>query len=425
MGTRIIWAVIVFALAAALTIPQALRDSARDNAAAAAEPPAAMQADEGGQEFAASSNALGFKLLTALHREEKTNVIFSPLSVQLALAMTLNGAAGGTAQQMRAAMSLGARPLSEVNMSARWLLTALAEADPQVEMSLADSLWLQRGMSLDEDFAKQCRDNYGAEVTETNLTSRFALKQMDDWVKAQTNGRIKSIIDPPVDDATVLILLNAIYFKSAWEKPFDKEDTRDDEFTLSTGETIPVKMMRQSSGWQYNETGDFKAVRMGYGDSGRLGMYVFLPSEKLGISGLLARLTPEKWDEWTGGFYGMEGLVGLPRFKAEYGVKLNDPLKALGMRDAFDPSRAQFPNMVNAGNPVFIGLVKHKAFMDVNEAGTEAAAATAVHGWTTAAPGEEPKTFTMIVRRPFLLAITDEDTGAILFLGAVERPEGE
>ncbi len=424
MGTRIIWALIVFGLAAALTLPQALRNAARDNAASAAEPPAAMQADEGGQEFAASSNALGFKLLTALHREEKANVIFSPLSVELALAMTLNGASGATSAQMRTAMELGVRPLSEVNMSARWLLTALDEADPRVEMSLADSLWLQRGVSLNEDFAKQCRDNYGAEVTETNLTSRFALKQMDDWVKAQTNGRIKSIIDPPVDDATVLILLNAIYFKAPWERPFDKESTRDDEFTLRGGKTMPVKMMRRDAGWEYNETKDFQAVRMPYAD-GRLAMFVFLPSEKLGLDGLLAKLTPREWQDWLEGFNWMEGLVGLPRFKAEYGVKLNDPLKALGMRDAFDPARAQFPNMVNAGTPVFIGLVKHKAFMDVNEAGTEAAAATAVHGWTTAAPGEQPKTFTMIVRRPFLLAITDEDTGAILFLGAVEKPEGE
>jgi serine protease inhibitor len=424
MGKRIIWAIAFFALAVAVALPYALRDSARENAAAAAEPPAAMQADEGGREFAEASNAFGFKLLTALRREERGNLVFSPLSVQLALAMTLNGAADGTGQQMRAAMSLGTRPLGEVNMSARWLISELAEADPQVELSLADSIWLQRGLKIDAGFAKQCRDNYGAEVTETNLESRFALKQMDDWVKAATNGRIKSIIDPPVDPSTVLILLNAVYFKAAWEKPFDKEDTRDDEFTLSTGDIIPVKMMRESSGWQHNETGDFEAVRLTYGD-GRLGMYVFLPSEKLGLDGLLARLTPENWAQWTGDFYWMEGLLGLPRFKTEFGVKLNDPLIALGMRDAFDPNRAQFPNMVKAGNPVFIGLVKHKAFMDVNEAGTEAAAATAVHGWTTAAPGEEPKTFTMIVRRPFLLAITDEDTGAILFLGAIEKPEAE
>ncbi len=387
--------------------------------------PVAMDTEDAQRAFAAASNTLGMNLLREMRKGAggKGNIVFSPLSVQLALGMTLNGADGETAKQMHDAMALGAMPLGDANMSARSLINSLAQADESVELSLADSIWLERGLALNPDFAAACRDYYDAEVTETNLTSRFALKQMDDWVKAKTNGRIKSIIDPPVDDATALILLNAVYFKAAWDKPFDKEDTRDDDFTLSGGETIPVKMMRQDAGWEYQDNETFQAVRMGYGDEGRLGMCVFLPREGVGIGGLLEALATREWAEWIDEFYWMEGVVGMPRFKIEFGMKLNDALIALGMRDAFLPDKARFTNMLTAPSPLCIGLVMHKAFIEVNEAGTEAAAVTAVHGWATAAPGEEPKTFSMIARRPFLYAITDADTGAILFLGVVEKPE--
>jgi serine protease inhibitor len=430
MGRRIIIALAVLTIATAAFAALALINGATaeyggGEQASPAMPsvPVAVDMEEAGRTFAAASNTLGMNLLREMRKGDAGNIVFSPLSVQLALGMTLNGAEGATAAQMRDAMALGAMPLGDANMSARWLINSLAQADESVELSLADSIWLERGLALNPDFAAACRDNYGAEVTETNLTSRFALKQMDDWVKAKTNGRIKSIIDPPVDDATALILLNAVYFKAAWERPFDKEDTRDDDFTLANGDVMQVKMMRQSSGWDYQENDSFQAVRMAYGDEERYGMCVFLPREGMGIDGLMDVLAKRDWGAWMDEFYGMEGLVGLPRFKAEFGVKLNDPLKALGMRDAFLPDKAQFTKMITAPSPLCIGLVMHKAFIEVNEAGTEAAAVTAVHGWATAAPGEEPKTFSMIARRPFLYAITDSETGAILFLGVVEKPE--
>ena len=395
------------------------------SAASAATPaaPVALDVEEAGRTFAAASNALGMNLLREMRKGAKGNIVFSPLSVQLALGMTLNGADGETARQMQGAMALGAMPLGGANVSARSLIDSLAQADESVELSLADSIWLERGLALNPDFAAACRDYYSAEVTESNLTSRFALKQMDDWVKAKTNGRIKSIIDPPVDDATLLILLNAVYFKAAWDKPFDKEDTRDDEFSLANGDVIHVKMMREHAGWEYQDNETFQAVRMAYGDEKRLGMCVFLPREGVSIDGLMDEIAKREWGEWIDEFYWMEGVVGLPRFKTEFGVKLNDPLKSLGMRDAFLPDKARFTKMLTAPGPLCIGLVMHKAFIEVNEAGTEAAAVTAVHGWATAAPGEEPKTFSLIARRPFLYAITDAETGAILFLGVVEKPE--
>ncbi len=431
MGRRVIIALAVLTIATAGFAALALINGATAEyygggaPASPAQPsaPVALDMEEAGSAFAAASNAMGMNLLREMRKGDKGNLVFSPLSVELALGMTLNGADGVTAAQMHDAMALGAMPLGDANMSARWLINSLAGADESVEMSLADSLWLERGLALNPDFAATCRDFYSAEVTETNLTSRYALKQMDDWVKAKTNGRIKSIIDPPVDDATALILLNAVYFKAAWDKPFDKEDTRDDDFTLASGETMQVKMMRQHAGWEYQENEAFQAARLKYGDEDRFGMCVFLPREGVGLDAMLDALAKRDWQEWIEEFYWMEGTVGLPRFKVEFGAKLNDPLKALGMRDAFMPDKARFTKMVNALEPLCIGLVMHKAFIEVNEAGTEAAAATAVHGWATAAPGEEPKTFSLIARRPFMYAITEADTGAVIFLGVVERPE--
>jgi serpin B len=360
-------------------------------------------------------NRFGFNLFAGIYGEQAENLMISPTSVMSALCMTWNGAAGETKAGMAEVLELQGLSVDEVNRGNLALMQALREFE-DVELLLANSLWMREGSPFEDGFLERNRGYYDARIEALDFDDPEAPSIMNAWVSDQTRGMIPKIIDGLSPDA-VLVLLNAIYFKGLWTDPFDPEITRDHPFTRQDGSTIRVPMMMKSGDFSYFEEEDVQAVRLPYGE-GWVNLYVFLPGPDSDLIDLLDGLDLETWNAWLSEFSEREGSLGLPRFEFDYEKTLNDVLSALGMGMAFDPSEAEFREM-SPLDPLFIALVKHKSRIEVNEEGTEAAAATGVVMEMAAAPEEK---FRMTCDRPFLFAIADNKTGAILFLGTVAEP---
>lgn len=368
-----------------------------------------------------ANNGFGFNLLHELRAEKpEENIFISPASVAMALAMTYNGAAGETRRVMAEALLLQGMSLQQVNKAFADLKTILQNPDPKVKLAVANSLWARDGMNFNEDFLKRNRDYFGAETTEIDFNLPGAADVINGWVKEQTRGKIDKIVEPPIDPMTVLFLINAIYFKGDWSEPFDAKQTREIPFTLNDGTVKQHPVMFKEGETQTLKTEQFQAVSLPYGKTGRVSMYIFLPNEDSSLTEFYGELNRENWDSWMNAFSERKAEIGLPRFKFEYAVSLNDALKALGMADAFDPKAADFSGIHPAAD-LYISDVKHKTFVEVNEEGTEAAAVTSVEMRLTAMP----EMFTLIADRPFFFAIADNQTGTILFMGSVLDPSAE
>lgn len=370
--------------------------------------------------FAAANAQFSFKLFDALAQQDAgKNIFISPSSVAFALAMIYNGASGETQQAMAKALELNGMNLLEINQSNAALQKALIGIDPKVQLTVANSLWTRKGLAFKPEFIKSNRDFYAAEVSGLDFAAPNAPAIINNWVNQKTNGRINKIIENIPSDA-ILYLINAIYFKGNWAIQFDKTKTKDGQFTLLNGAKRKYPMMSQAGRFRYYENDKFQAISLPYG-AGRMSLYVFLPNKNSTLAEFLSSLTAANWENWMPQLRFAEGNIVLPRFKLEYEIVLNKALKALGMETAFDPQRANFGEMY-AKSPaanVFIGEVKHKTFVEVNEEGTEAAAVTSGGmRMTSYAPP-----FTMTVDRPFFCAIRDNQTGTVLFMGAIVEPK--
>jgi serpin B len=367
----------------------------------------------------AANTKFGFKLFGQLLKQDAgKNMFLSPSSVAYALAMTYNGAEGETQQAMAKALALQGMTLQELNQANAALKAMLANLDPKVQLAIANSLWARKGLTFKTDFITRNKEFYAAEVTTLDFSAPGAPATINTWVGKNTQGKITKIIDR-IDDDAILYLINAIYFKGAWAAEFDRKKTKDGVFTLRDGRKKKHSMMSQSGRYNYYQDSNFQAVSLPYGQ-GRVSMYIFLPSKSSSLKKFYENLNAENWEGWMSQFSSMKGDIVLPRFKVEYEVVLNEALKALGMEVAFDKQRANFGGMcaISSGANVFIDQVRHKTFVEVNEEGTEAAAATSVGiGITSVQP-----TFSMVIDRPFFLAIRDNQTGAVLFMGSIVEP---
>jgi serine protease inhibitor len=371
-------------------------------------------------QLVAMQNKFAFKLYQELLKEDSSQDIFiSPSSIAFALTMTYNGASSETKTEIAKALELVGLSPADINSSNLALQTALQNADPKIQLHIANSLWLNERLlpGLNQSFLETNQKYYQAAVTPLDFTdSKEAVKTINAWVQDKTKGKIGSIIDDVSSDH-VMFLINAIYFKGNWQNQFDQSQTREQPFYLTAGQTKQHPLMSRKGRYSYSENEQFQAVSLPYGE-GRLSMYVFLPKKGSSLSAFQQQLTSANWDQWLSRFSEQEVLVELPRFKLDYDVQLNQALKALGMERAFTES-ADFSEMTKI--PVMISKVKHKTFVEVNEEGTEAAAATSVEAIpTSAAPGSPVQ---MRVERPFFTVIRDNETGAILFMGAITNPQ--
>ncbi|MFB3902183.1 MAG: serpin family protein [Acidobacteriota bacterium] len=362
----------------------------------------------------------GFRLFSQITAAERAkNVFISPAGVAFALAMTWNGAAGETREAMSRALELQGMNLEQVNQASLELKETLQQADPAVQLQIANSLWARQGLNFEPDFIDRNRRFFKAEVAVLDFADPGAPARINDWVGRNTAGKIQKIVDR-IDSNSILFLLNAVYFKGKWTAQFKKELTAQRPFIPAAGNRIQVPMMTQSGSFQYCETPDFQAISLPYGNR-RWNMRIFLPKPGHSLPQFLESLTVSNWDTWMRSFRKREGEISLPRFRIEYEKELNDPLKALGMALAFDTERADFSAMIQTSERAYINKVKHKTFVEVNEEGTEAAAATSVGVSVTSFEPPQER-FRMVVDRPFFCAIRDDQTGALLFLGAINDP---
>lgn len=364
-----------------------------------------------------ANTRFGFKLFAELvEKDTVENVFISPSSIAVALAMIYNGAKRETQQAMAETLELKGLNLQEVNEANAILLAALkGPPDPKVELAIANSLWAQKDLTFRSEFLQRNRDFYGAEVANLDFTDPSALSTINSWVKDNTNEKIDDLVKPEdLDALTVLVLINAIYFKGIWEERFDREKTKEGVFTLLDGRRKQLPMMSQMGWYEYCECDDFQAISLPYGE-GRISMYIFLPRQAITLDDFQRSLHPDNWQKWLSWFYWAEGTIVLPRFNVEYEVELSDALKALGMGVAFGPV-ANFEGM--CAGPLWISVFRHKTHLEVNEEGTEAAAATAM----VISRGGVPERFMMVVDRPFFCAIRDNQTGEVVFMGFIVEP---
>ncbi|MEH2061479.1 MAG: serpin family protein [Nostoc sp.] len=367
-----------------------------------------------------SSNKFGFKLFSEVLKNDRgeKNVFISPSSVAIALAMTYNGASGTTQQAMAKTLELQGLNLLEINSSYAATLKHLVDnADAKVQLNIANSLWANQDFSFQPDFLQRTQYFYKAKVSNLNFQDAAAPSIINNWVKENTNGKINKIVDT-IQPNQVLFLINAIYFKGNWSKEFDKNKTAQYPFYITSARRKQQPMMSQSGDYRYYENNQFQAVSLAYGKDGKFSFYIFLPKQNSNLKAFYQNLNVENWERWMTQFSKQKGFIRLPRFKTDYEVTLNDALKSLGMEEAFS-NKANFSGM---GKNFAISEVKHKTFVEVNEEGTEAAAATSV-GIVATSLRQEPEPFRMIVDRPFFSAIRDNQTGSVLFMGSIIDPQ--
>jgi serpin B len=350
------------------------------------------------------------------------NLFFSPYSISTALAMTYGGARGQTAKQMAQTLQINL-PDHELHPAFAALAKELdaIRHKGQVQLSVANSLWPQSGFEFRRDYLDLCRTYYGTAIFPVDFVghaedSRQAINR---WVEDNTNHKITDLLGPGSVDGARLVLVDAIYFKGKWASPFKTNRTRDEPFYISPGMSNNVLLMQQTDRFGYAEFDDLQILGMPYA-GGDLSMVVLLPREKNGLGELETKLTPPNLALWTAKLVRQKVEVFLPKFKATSEFSLAGTLAGMGMTDAFDPNKANFSGM-DGRKDLYISKVVHKAFVDVNEEGTEAAAATGiVVTFGMASPPNPIPVFR--ADHPFLFLIRDNRTGTILFLGRMTNP---
>jgi len=377
----------------------------------------------------AGNNSFAFDLYRQL-KAGSGNFFFSPYSISSALAMTYAGARGETARQMADVLHFTLAP--ERLHPAFSDLTGLfntgaggTSGGGAYQLSVANALWGQIGYEFLPEFLLITNKYYGAGFKEVDYTEdenrEKARQTINEWVEGKTNGKIKDLIQPSdLSALTRLVLTNAIYFKGKWETPFQPESTKSMPFYLATGQKVDVPMMYQAGKFNYAENDQVQILEMPYA-GGDLSMVVLLPKPECGLGKLEAALSTELVRSWLSRLSKQKVEVYLPRFKVEKRFLLNKQLKDLGMVDAFDQDLADFSGMAPV-RELYISTVIHKAFVEVNEEGTEAAAATAVVMSGKGLLSDEPHVFR--ADRPFVFLIRDLRSGCILFMGRLADPKG-
>ena len=364
-------------------------------------------------EIMGAGNRFAFDLLGQVNSPGE-NLFLSPFSASMALGMTMNGAAGETWSQMREVLGLGGLTEEEINTAYASLMELLVGLDPAVETAVGNSVWTRLGFPVYADFLAVVSEFFDAEAEELDFNSPEASERINGWVEAATNGHIEDMVPAQIPGNVVAYLINAIYFKAPWQFPADPADTQSEPFHLDDGSVVTVPLMSLEGDFPYLWNDRFEAVDLPYG-GGAFSMTVLLPRQGLSVDDLAASLDVAQWEEVVSGLHETGLSFFLPRFRMDYKRELNGDLKALGMVDAFDD--ADFTRL-SPVKGVHISEVKQKSWVEVNEEGTEAAAATVVV-LIDSTPHE------IRADRPFLFFIRERLSGAILFAGKIASPPAD
>src|SRR3984885_12731176 len=369
----------------------------------------------------AGNNAFAVALYGQL-RSQSGNLFFSPESISTALAMAYAGARGDTASQMAKTLHF-TLALDQLNPAMGALLGDLNTTHQSYQLNVANALWAQQGYTFLDSFLNVLKTNYGAGLNQVNFkgATEAARLTINQWVEKKTKDKIKDLLQPgALRSDTRLVLTNAIYFKGDWETQFDKAQTKNEVFFLSPSQTTTTPLMHREGSFSYFNGGTFQALEIPY-KSKELSIIIFLPKDRGGLSEMEQSLTASNLQQWLHQLGPVpKVIVTLPKFKSTQQFELGSTLRAMGMPAAFGGS-ADFSGMTGKRD-FAISEVIHKAYIDVNEEGTEAAAATAV-GFRALAmrgPVEQPPVFR--ADHPFIFLIRDNRSSSILFMGRMADP---
>ncbi|MCC5940826.1 MAG: serpin family protein [Balneolaceae bacterium] len=359
-----------------------------------------------------------FKRTVAFDSDEE-NLMISPLSISMALAMTLNGAQGDTYDEMREALYLNGLETDEINRAFQSLTELLTTADRSVTIKIANSIWHRNGLPVEEEFLDRMREFFDARIEGLDFSDPSAPDVINAWVKENTEGLIEEIVEE-IEPHIVMYLINALYFKGDWLRPFDTDDTRRAEFKLETGGTVQTDMMHQEGKFALYFSEDVQMVEIPYGDS-LFSMTVLMPADAdMPINQFIdEHITAGNLTSWRANMSvdSRDITLQLPKFEFEYEIEYNDILKSMGIVKAFSEWEANLKGIADVSpQNLFIDHVKHKTFIRVDEEGTEAAAVTSVGVGITSMPPQ------MIVDRPFVFIIHERESGTNLFMGKVSNP---
>tara|TARA_R110002126_G_scaffold13356_1_gene58073 strand:- start:3546 stop:4775 length:1230 start_codon:yes stop_codon:yes gene_type:complete len=349
---------------------------------------------------------------------ENENVFISPLSISMALGMTLNGANGQTYDEMQSTLQFQELSLTEINEGYKSLMELLTKLDPKVQMEIANSVWSRQGFSVEEEFSNNLTNYFNAKTSELDFDDPQSVDVINDWVSKNTNKKIDTILED-IPAGTVMYLINAVYFKGDWVYKFDTEQTRERDFIREDGEIKKVEMMTQELSTKYYKDEEIQMVNLPYG-KGLFTMSLIRPvDESIPIDSFInEQINLQNIDNWDSNLNKDTIGVYLPKLELEYEKSLNTNLKNMGMPTAFT-SRADFTN-INRNGGLFISDVKHKTFLKLDEKGTEAAAVTSVRVGTTSVGSSIP---IFIFNRSYMMILREKKSGTILFIGKVENPE--
>jgi serpin B len=360
------------------------------------------------------SNDFTWKMFKAVNQgaDEGANVVISPISITQAFGMAINGSTGDNLDEMLGVF--GFNNTDGMNEAYKNIRGALSTADPKVTVGIANSAWYKDGFEIKQPFFDALKQNYDATVAGLDFDDNAgSLKTMNDWVKNKTKGKIPSIVENISEDH-ILFLINAVYFNGQWASRFDKGKTVNAPFYLSDGTSVQAKMMHQKENFVVFNEGSTRGIHMFYGDSSFV-MSVLLPGEAKSADALIDEMSPEIWNRIRSYNHSGEVNLYLPRFKTECSYDLIPSLQAVGMQRAFYDIQG-FHNIADA--PIIISDVKHKTFIEVDEKGTEAAAATSIGIEVTSMPVVTE----FRVDQPFVFIISERTSGVVLFAGKIENP---
>lgn len=369
----------------------------------------------------AADNQFGFELFRKVEAslDEPKNTMISPMSVSLALAMVYNGTEGNTKTQMEQMLHKAGMTSEDINQSYKDLVAALISHDPKVELSISNAIFYRKTFPVKDAFKTTNENFYNAKVSGLDFAKTAeTLNTVNFWVNTNTKGKIDKIIED-VNAEDVMYLLNAIYFNGEWKYRFDTKETADRSFTKEDNTVIQVPTMKIEKPFNYFNHSDFQLLEMPYG-SGKYSMLIFLPNSGKNTSNVISMMSAENVNDWISKLSEQKKEVFLPKFEYKFDNSLKDELTALGMTDAFDDAKANLSGISDAAKLV-ISEVMHKTYIKVDERGTEAAAVTGITVGVTSMPVDN----SFRVDHPFVFAIREKDTQAILFIGKVMDPKQE
>jgi serpin B len=363
---------------------------------------------------ASADNTFSFDLFRSVAANSGNgNLFISPLSVSMALGMTTNGANGATLDSMRKVLHMNGFSQDQVNTYYSDLLTQLPELDPNTTLKIANSVWYRNTYSVLPQFLQTESKSFQAKVEGLDFSSPSSVNTINNWVSQQTNGKIPKIVSQ-INGNDIMFLINAVYFKSIWANKFDPSNTKAQAFTRADNSQVQTPFMRGKMSCNVYLGSDATLLELPYSGN-KYSMVIIMPPTGKSVNDMMSNLDSAKWQKWTGQLSSAKYDLEIPKFQFSYGTELKSPLTAMGMGIAFSDA-ADF-SKINSSGGLQITSVQHKAYVNVDETGTTAAAATSVVIGVSAVLNQ-----TITVDHPFIFMIREMKSGLVLFTGIVNDP---